>query len=217
MTTIKASPLRQPEDLLSSFMPRRLARIVLFQSRGWQALAALPGRLRRGPGRNEYPYSSGMRLVMAIVFCLVVIEVPILLFLALLLVPWVWLRVTILVVGLYLVWWVGATWAGMVTQPHVMRDESLELRAGLLARMVIPTAAIDAARYQEHHWRGSFGPLLEAGEVAFPVGGQTEICLQLREPVRLWRLFGRDVTAARVHIHSDLAGRLLSDLQERID
>jgi hypothetical protein len=183
---------------------------------GWQALADLPGRLRRDPGQNEYPYSSGMRVIMAILLGLVIIEVPVLLFVAALLVHWAWLRVAILVLGLYLVWWVAVTWAGMVTRPHVMHGQSLELRAGLLARMVIPIAAMNSARYQEHHWRGIFGPLVEAGAVAFPVEGQTEVSLELREPVRLWRLFGGDVAATRVSVHSDAASRLLSHIQERL-
>ncbi|MDQ6899431.1 MAG: hypothetical protein M3072_07985 [Candidatus Dormibacteraeota bacterium] len=204
------------EDRLATLLPRRLARLLLFEAHGWRALVELPARWQRPAARTEFPYASGLRVLMAVLLGLTLVELPVFALLAALLLPWLAARVGLLVLGLYAVWFMASSWAGMVTSPHVVRDGRLLLRAGLLAGIVIPLQDIAAVQPRRQTWSALLGPLLNDGVAAFPVNGSTELELHLRRPAILWRLLGRDEPVERVHVHADDPDRMLEILRRHL-
>ncbi|MDQ6900974.1 MAG: hypothetical protein M3072_15995 [Candidatus Dormibacteraeota bacterium] len=205
------------EDRLATLVPRRPARLLLFEVHGWHALVRLPARWQRPAGPAEFPYASGLRLLMAVLLGLTLVELPVFALLAALLLPWLAARVGLLVLGLYAVWFMASTWAGMVTSPHLVQDGRLLLRAGLLAGIVIPLEDIAAVQPRRQSWNALFGPLLNDGVAAFPVNGSTELELRLRRPAILWRLLGSDLPAEIVHVHADDADRMLEILRRHLE
>jgi hypothetical protein len=204
------------EDRLATLVPRRPARLLLFEVHGWHALVKVPARWRRPGAPTEFPYASGLRLLMAVLLALTLVELPILALLAALLLPWLAARVGLLVLGLYAVWFMASSWAGMVTSPHLVRDGRLILRAGLFAGTAIPLQDIAAVQPRRQSWNALFGPLLDDGVAAFPVNGSTEVELRLRRPAILWRLLGSDRPVEGVHVHADDPARMLEILRSHL-
>ena len=205
------------EDRLATLVPRRLARLLLFEVHGWHALVTLPARWPRQTSPTEFPYAAGLGMLMGVLLGLTLVELPIFGLLAALLLPWLAARVGLLVLGLYAVWFMASLWAGVVTSPHVVRDRRLLLRAGLLAGMVVPLEDIAALRPMRQSWSAQFGPLLKDGTAAFPVNGSTEFELRLRRPAVLWRMLGRDLAVERVHVHADDPNRMLEVLRRHLE
>ena len=199
------------EDRLAAVIPRRAARLVLFEVHAWGALGKLT-RKRRHRSGLEFPYASDMTLLMGVLLGLTVVETPVLAFLGALLLPWSWLKVVLIVLELYAVWFVASTWAALITYPHAIRGQALHLRVGLLGGMVIPVREIESAFPAHRQWPGFLGPLLKNATAAFPVAGSTEIVLHLSQPAVVWRVISRDVPVTQVHVHADDPRRMLDML-----
>ena len=137
-------------------------------------------------------------------------------FLGALLLPWSWLKVVLIGLELYAVWFVASTWAAMITYPHAIRGQALHLRVGLLGGMVIPIREIESAFPAHRQWPGFLGPLLQYATAAFPVAGSTETVLHLSQPAVVWRVIGRDVPVTQVHVHADDSRRMLDMLSRAI-
>jgi len=75
------------EDRLAAVIPRRAARLVLFEVHAWGALGKL-ARKRRHRSGLEFPYASDITLLMGVLLGLTVVETPIFAFLGALLLPW---------------------------------------------------------------------------------------------------------------------------------
>jgi hypothetical protein len=206
------------EDTLATLVPRRLARLLLFEVHGWHALFKLGARRSRSAAPTiEFPYATGLGTLMAVVLGLTVVEVPVFAVLAALLLPWLAAKVVLTVVELYAIWFVLSLWAGLVTSPHVIRDQRLVLRAGLLAGMVIPLEDLAAMRLHRQSWSAQLGPLFKDGVAAFPINGSTELELRLCRPAVVWRLLGRDVSVEDVHLHADDPSRMLEALSRHLE
>jgi hypothetical protein len=203
------------EDTLAAVIPRRAARLLLFELHGWRALSRLV-RKHGGARELEFSYASDLTLLMAAMLGLTVLETPAFLFLGMLLLPWVWLKVALIVLDLYAVWFVASFWAGMITFPHAVRDGALHLRVALLAGTVIPIRVIESAALERRHWPGLLGPVVRDAMAGFPVAGSTEIALHLNQPATVWRVFGRDVTVTEIHVHADDPRRMMTALSAAI-
>ena len=52
--------------------------------------------------------------------------------------PRVWLRISLLVLGLYVLLWIFGLYASLVTLPHRLEESGLWLRYGALAEGLVP-------------------------------------------------------------------------------
>lgn len=204
------------EDSLAALVPRRVARLVALEIHGWSALMTVSRRWRRPPADSEFSYSRGLRMLMSVLLAWVVIEVPLLVFIAQLLIPWGWSRLALLLVGLYAVWWVASTWASFITLPHAIHGGALHLHVGALARMIVPLVDVADVSRLHRAWNHLLGPSVEGGTVGFPIGGETAIRIRLLRPSKLRRIFGRDLEAAAIHVQVDDADRMLTALSRAL-
>ncbi|WP_433264627.1 hypothetical protein ACQPZF_35605 [Actinosynnema sp. CS-041913] len=74
---------------------------------------------------------------------------PLEIFLVDLIVPWTWLRILLLVLGVYSVIWLFGFYAGLHTRPHYVGDD-LVLRVGHLAAISVDVDSIRAVRRETH-------------------------------------------------------------------
>ena len=193
---------------------RRAGTLLRLELDAWSALLALLLRHGRSSRAEDFSYASALRLPMAVLLGLTLVDVPVLSFLAGLLLPWAWARVAVLAVGLWAVWVVASLWAGLVTRPHSIRGGELHLRAGLLGGLTVPLADIEAVGASTRHWSALLGPLIREGVGAFPAGGSTNLMLRLRRPALLWRALRSETAVHEIHLHADEPARLLRALSE---
>lgn len=66
------------------------------------------------------------------------------------LVPWGWLRVLLLVLGVYGLIWMLGFYAGVHTRPHYVGDDRLVLRVGHLAGVSVDVGSVRAVRRETH-------------------------------------------------------------------
>ena len=182
---------------------RLITRLSALEVARWSAVIALLGRWHRSTAENEFSYHRGLRLLMGMLLVWVVLEVPILVFIGQLLIPVSWLRLVLLIAGVYAVWWVASTWASFIALPHVIRDGLLELHVGTRALMAIPLSNIAAVTRVQRSWSDLLGPSMDDGLVAFPIAGVTSIRIHLLRPSALQRPFRRAVEAADIHLQVD--------------
>lgn len=108
----------------------------------WAALRAGLARKRDvPPGATAVPYDDDR----VVVLCLVLLSVVEVVAVDLLL-PWLVVRVVLLVLGLYGLVWLTALYLSLSTHPHLVGPRELRLRHGFLKDVAIPLADVAAVR-----------------------------------------------------------------------
>ncbi|MGH2598562.1 MAG: hypothetical protein ACRDJ9_04155 [Dehalococcoidia bacterium] len=204
------------EDSLAVLLPRRAARIVVLEPRLWATLVRWV--LRRTP-RGESMFAYSKRSTLWMVLILVLVTAPVELLLIELLLSWAWLRVLLLILGIYGVIWLLGIWASMSVLPHQVEQTDLRLRYGLLAEAQIPYEVIRSVEQERRRWTGLRDgphPVSEPDALAIAVGGQTAVVLRLDAPCTIERAFGRSLTASVIHVAVDDPERMAMKIQECI-
>lgn len=176
------------------FHARMLGSLWLWM-RGRQDVPA--GAIPLGYGRDGQAMGLAMGLAMLAVSVAELIAVE-------LLVPWEWLRLALLVLGVYgLVVVLGALAEARV-RPHVLTGEALRLRLAGWADLTLPLSGIAAAT---RPFGNADGMVAFTGDaLVLATGGQTQVELGLRAPRELW--VGRrrgSVTAVRFSVDDPAA------------
>lgn len=138
------------------------------------------GRRVLPPDARAIGYAGGLALPMGILVVLGVVEIVA----AELLVPWLWLRLVLLIAGLYGLLWVLGLLAATRVYPHAVGPAELRLRFAVLTEVVVPLAKLGAVRRE---LCGSHDGMVEAGDgtLSFAVNGTTNLVLALTEPHRV--------------------------------
>lgn len=204
------------EVALAVTMPQRLARLLTLELRLWLCLIRWLARRSR-PDTYAFTYRTRSNLGALVVLGLVTSPAEILLFE--LLIPWPWLRWTLLVLSIYALFWVLGLYASLVVLPHAVTDEGLWLRYGLLNEVFIPFAAIAvvqvAPRTAPNHHDGL--SVDRAERTAFlAVGGRTDVTIVLRQPHAFRTAFGYSAPVETIHVAVDHPQRLVNVLQARL-
>ncbi|MGP3966854.1 hypothetical protein [Streptomyces sp. 6N223] len=165
-------------------------------------------------GDSVMPYSRGQWAISAIFFFVSVVETVALAFL----IPWPLVHGVLLALGLWGIFFVVALQAAYAVRPHVIGgDGSLRLRCGALLEIRVPAGGIAAARL-ERRFPGNGLLRLEEdedgdGTVELPVGGQTNLTVELTEPVTFTRPLGRPARARVLRFYADEPGPALAVLR----
>jgi hypothetical protein len=190
-------------------------RLATSEVHGWLALGRLAVRpLRRGARADEFAYGADLQLPLVGILLICVVEIPPTALLLSIFVP------TRAILGLvtgaegYALWWVAALGASVITQPHRIRRQRLELRSGMLGGADVPLALIESVDVVRANLasRRLLGPVLDGGRVVMPVQGETRVEVTLTAPVDVWRLLGSPLPALVVRFQANdpeaLAARL---------
>lgn len=178
------------EDGLARLVPRPVAKVILFEPRLWICLTRwITGRYPRDPGR-AFRYDASLRPIVWIALALVVIEgavVDIVLELALPGTIWVWVSLGVHVYALLIVLGFLASW---ITRPHLLTENSLRVRDGIVAEMLIPYDAITTVRVAVRSNFGRSGLRVDETRGTVLLGfGDTNVDITL-DPARAARITG---------------------------
>ncbi len=135
------------EDGLAQLVPRQLAHVMVIEPRLWVSLWRwLTGRHDGHRSQLSYRYDSALRPLLWAVIGLVVVEGAVLDIVLAFVTSgstWIWVSVGVHVYAIGGLLGVAASFA---TRPHLLAADSLRVRDGVFAELVIPISAIVAVR-----------------------------------------------------------------------
>ena len=203
------------EDALAVFLPRKVARLVALEPR--ILIYLYKWLLRRRPyAPNEFSYRS--RSIMGALMAVVLITGPVEILLVELLVPWEWVRWTVLILGLYSAVWIAGLYASMRVRPHLLDTSGLRLYHGLLAEGFVPYADISEVQPIRRPVRSRSEGLMHVPQESatyLPMGGRTDITLHLNRPVAVEGLLSSVLPATTIHLAVDDPGRFTDVLNQQ--
>ncbi|MFE3451567.1 hypothetical protein ACFXJ8_21850 [Nonomuraea sp. NPDC059194] len=190
-------------------MPMMVRRLLEFEAKGMASLCLWVARRRDGvpPGATAVPYSKEQSTtLMIMLFAMVVETVGIDLMLVAVDVP-APVRVAVLLLDLYGIVFALAFAAACVTRPHVVTDDELRVRFGAYFDLRIPRELISSVRVSRNY--NETGMIRVAdGRLSVAVGSQTNVVVELAEPITVTRPLGRSETVTSVRFFTDTPGAL---------
>ncbi|MEU1735725.1 hypothetical protein [Streptosporangium sp. NPDC020145] len=199
---------------VQELVPAPVRRLIGFEARGVAALLLWVTRRRHGvpPGATAVPYvreQSSMLLVL--LFAAVVETVAVELLLGALGVP-SGVRTVVLVLDAYAVVLVLALWASCATRPHVVTEGELRVRYGVHFDLRVPRELISSVRLaRAYDERGTV--TVADGRLGVAVSSQTNVVVELSEPVTVVRPLGRRERARVIRLFADSPGLVLDALR----
>lgn len=201
---------------LAVLLPRKAARIAVLEPRLWVCLLRWLSR-RTGPSDREFGYHkrSQMRLILVMLAFTTPVELLVLELLA----PWAWLRISLLVLGLYALLWMFGLYASLVTLLHRLEEDELRLRYGALAEGFVPFSEIATVQLAQRRAPGPGDGLqadTEDGGIYLATGGRTDLTLMLHSPRTIQGLFRSTGPAPTIHLAADEPQKLAPERRARI-
>lgn len=169
-----------------------------------------PHGVNAAAGDSVVTYAGGQTFVVTLFLTASVIETVALAYL----IPWPLVHRIVLAVDVWGILFIVCLHAACAVRPHVIGgDGALRLRYGALLDIRVPAGQIAAARL-ERRFPGSGVLLLgDDGTADLPVGGETNLTIELTEPVTFTRPLGRRASARVLRCYADEPGPALAVLK----
>lgn len=145
---------------------------------------------------------------MIFIVMMVVMTSPVELLVFELVVPWAWLRLLLLILGVYTVFWFLGFHASHVALPHRLEAEGLRLRRGIFAEAFIPYREIKSV---ERRRRKS---PKDAAYLA--INGNTDLTPRLERPLQMRGFFRSTRPVGTIHAAADKPEKLVRELRLRL-
>ncbi|PSK93005.1 hypothetical protein CLV30_13132 [Haloactinopolyspora alba] len=185
-------------------VPRPVRRLLRHELVLWACLlrwVARSGPHGVGRGDTAAGYNRGQTAIMYGILFASVVETVVLA----LIIPWPLVHLIVLIVDLWGVWFAFAFIASCAVRPHVVgADGSLRVRYGALVDIRIPAGMVASVRADRRYAHG--GGLLNLSDddtVGLAVAGETNVTVELAEPVRFSRPMGKPARARTVRFYAD--------------
>ncbi len=208
---------RALEEGLALIMPRRAAKVLVLEPRLWACLLRWASRRMR-PGEDDFSYHK--RSLAGGLLMVVVLTTPVELLIWEILVPWAWLRIALLVLGIYALFWVLGFYASLIVLPHRLEEDGLRLHYGAFARGLIPYSEIEKIERNARKARKPGDGLQthpEENALYLAMGGKTDLTLRLRTPQAIDGLFRTSEPATTIHLSADQPEKMTSKLRQRVN
>jgi hypothetical protein len=125
-------------------------------------------------------------------------------------------RVPLLVLGIWGVFWMLGMLASYRVRPHLLTDTELRVRSGARTWLVLPLAAVEAARPVEHEVPGVIRSLHVNGALALVgTGSRTNLEMILTRPTNVFTSQG-EATVSRVGIWVDEPREIAAQIRPRL-
>lgn len=208
-----ASPKKALRATYEQLVPLKVRRIIGFDTKGIVSLALLVTGRRHGvpPGATPVAYSAEHNTpMMMFMFAMVIEAVGCDLLLRAIDAP-SGLRNLILAIDLYGIALGLAIMAATRTRPHVVSADELRLRQGGFFDLRIPRELISSVRMARNYNEAKMVGLKD-GTLALSVGSQTNVVVELTEPVTVTRPLGSQDVATMIRFFADKPGEALKAL-----
>lgn len=181
-----------------------LLRPVAFEIRAFQSLIlALAGRRRVPEGSVPFGYTRGMMTLPVALAVVSLVEVLV----VHLLVPWLWLRILLLLLSVWGMLFLFGLLATRVVHPHFVGGDVLHIRWGRTTVLTAPLSAVAAAVRHAHHTDSH--PRAEDGLLVLSQFQSTNVRLRFTDPVP-----ARPPVAAKDHPTEFRASEVLLHVDE---
>lgn len=159
------------------------ASLIVGEPKLWAAIFLwMLGRSRRDARSFHYSASSNLGLVSVVVLGLILLEGVgggLLARLA----PWPWLSPVLIIISAYAAIWIIGIYASLRAFPHLVTEQGLLLRHGVLGEAWIPWREVDQVVKETLVSPGGMDGLSTRDGIAtFAVGGKTSVTIRRRSP-----------------------------------
>jgi hypothetical protein len=159
------------------------ARLIVGEQKLWAAIFLwISGSSRRDARSFHYSASSNLGLVSVVVLGLILLEGAgggLLARLA----PWPWLSPVLIIISAYAAVWIIGIYASLRAFPHLVTEQGLLLRYGVLGEAWIPWREVDQVVKETLVSPGGMDGLSTKGGIAtLAVGGKTAVKIRRRSP-----------------------------------
>lgn len=196
-------------------LPVLARRAVEFEAAGWRSLARWV--LRRPdaePGDAAFAYHGPLLAPVVVILVLSFIEVVALDLLVPW--PWQWLRVVLLILGVWGAVLVLGMLAGVIVHPHTAGPSGLRVRYGAGLDVRIPWDAVANAR-RVRRSRDGRTVQVDGATLHVVVSNQTTVEVTLNRPVTVALTGGRTAEITELRFHADDAAGLVAAVRARAD
>jgi hypothetical protein len=186
--------------------------LLRWERDGWRSLARwVRRRPDVEPGARPFGYHGAtlpLMIVFVVVSALEVVAVDVI-------VPWspawLWLRITLLAVGIWGVMFALGMVAGVIVHPHTVGPEGVRIRSG--PRLDVRVPAVERAR-AVRRTRDGRSVQVEDGILYLPAASQTTVELVLNAPIEVDLPTGA-ATVRAIHLHADDAAGFVRAIREQ--
>ncbi|QXJ23636.1 hypothetical protein AGRA3207_004818 [Actinomadura graeca] len=196
---------------VDELVPVRVRRVLGFDTKGLVSLVLFAARRRHGvpPGAIDAPYSgaqTSMHLAFLFVMALEAVVTEILL--RGVGAPGT-VRKIVLAVDVYSVLVVLAVIAACVTRPHVLSDKEMRIRYGAFFDLRVPRDRIASVRLVRNYSESGL-VRVEDGRLSVAVSAQTNVVVELKEPITVVRPLGQRADARVIRFFADRPDELIA-------
>lgn len=180
-------------------LPGPVVTLLRHEIGGFMSIVLLLRRKQDVPeGATVIRYGASQKTFLIVMMGLTPVEIVI----VELLLPWLWLRIVLLIAALYGLVWMFGFYAGVRTRPHYVDAHRLVMRTGHLAAASVDAGAIRSVQRENHEQYKGFVSVVD-DVVAVPGMNGTSLTVTL-EPETPVRIQGRGtVYASEVRFDAD--------------
>lgn len=178
---------------LSAVLPTPVAKVMGMEFGLFRALWRWMRRKPDAPeGHKVLTYGSEIKPIMWVMVFLVPLEI-----LAVeLLIPWLTVRIILLVLSVYGSVWLLGFIAAITVRPHTVGDGKIVLRFAHFTQIAIPLELVESVRTARHSgYRRAIS--ISDGVLAMPIGDSTTLSVKLRKPYAVAPKPGRPTQEVR--------------------
>ncbi|NRQ31452.1 hypothetical protein HII36_06300 [Nonomuraea sp. NN258] len=202
------------EEAVRTLVPEPVLKVVMFEVKGMVSIVRWVLRRRAGvpEGATAVSYAKEQwPLMLVMLFAMVVETVGLDLLLVAIDAP-AWLRFGVLVLDVYSVLFAVALAAACEVHPHVITADELRIRYGAYFDLRIPRDQIASVRVSRSYNESSMVRGAD-GRLSVAVSSQTNLVVELTEPVAYVRPLGKSGTATTVRFFADTPAAALAALR----
>lgn len=194
-------------------IPAKVRRIVGFDAKGVASIVLWLLRRRDGvpPGATALPYSGEQRVLMTIMVGVLAVETVAMELLLAALGASAGLRGVVLALDLYSILLTLAIAAACATRPHVVTADELRVRSGAFFDLRIPRSLITSVRLARNYNEPGMVTVRD-GRLGLAVSAQTNVVVELSEPVTAVRPLGATAPVRLVRFFTDTPAEAVAAL-----
>ena len=180
------------------------ARLIVGEPKIWAAIVLWRSRRsQKDPRAFHNPASSNLGLIVVVVLGLVLLEGVgggLLARLA----PWPWLSPVLIIIAAYAAVWIVGIYASLRAFPHLVTEQGLLLRYGVLGEAWIPWGEVDHVVKESRTSPGGMDGLsTKDGIATLAVGGRTAVTIRRRSPGKVKGFLRETAGITQIRVAAD--------------
>ena len=189
-------------------MPPWLRTAMEFEASVWTSIAAwILRKPRVPPGATAHPYLGAVSTVLWVFIVLSAVEIPIF---DLLLQPWPWVRIPVLLLGIWGLTFMIGFLLSMLVNPHAVGDEGIRVRHGARIDIAIPWENVRAVTLDQRGYEKSTAVQVDGTVLSICLISETNVRIELDGPLTVDLPAGPTVVT-EIRCRVDDAGAFVRD------